>query len=211
MMRTLRAGSRGEDVRVWQEFLKSRGLYAGLLDGQFGDVTLAASKAFQLAEGLTVDGFVGNRTLGKAMLLGLDFVPEDPPLPGGPAGGASSLGDAWEPPPPPQDAAFVVAKDPRVITHHHAGQLPCPPNPPPPVGWKYWQGSVPKAFVDFAVHVEFTPETFPIGSFVQASIDGRLVAARVEWHSFQGATGKRGCFRGTNLFRHEPLERPVQV
>lgn len=45
---------------------------------------------------------------------------------------------------------------------------------------------------------------YPIGSFVQEGLDGELVAARVEWHDFQGATGKRGCFRGVNLMQREP-------
>ena len=40
-----------------------------------------------------------------------------------------------------------------------------------------------------------------MGSFVQALIGGVQVAARVEWHDWQGATGKTGCFRGTSLFR----------
>jgi hypothetical protein len=42
-----------------------------------------------------------------------------------------------------------------------------------------------------------------MGSFVQTWLDGELVAARVEWHDFQGATGKRGCFRGVNLMQRD--------
>jgi hypothetical protein len=40
-----------------------------------------------------------------------------------------------------------------------------------------------------------------MGSFVQKRIGDKLVAARVEWHTVQGATGKRGCFRGVNLMK----------
>jgi hypothetical protein len=39
-----------------------------------------------------------------------------------------------------------------------------------------------------------------MGSFVQALVDGQLVGARVEWHNYQGKTGRHGCFRGTSLF-----------
>jgi peptidoglycan hydrolase-like protein with peptidoglycan-binding domain len=200
-MRTLRLNAKGDDVKVWQAFLRNQGLYEGELDGSFGPRLVEATQAFQRAHGLRDDGVAGNRTLGTAMQLGLDLASEDPPLPGGPRDGVASINDAWDPPSPPKDVDTVLTQDPRVITAHQPGQLPCPSNPPPPVGWAYWKGNVPHHVGDLANKVEYAPAKFPMGSFVQALIGGQLVAARVEWHDFQGATGKRGCFRGTSLFR----------
>lgn len=204
-MRTLRLDTKGDDVQAWQVFLRGAGLYSGKPDGRFGPRTVEATRAFQRAHTLKDDGVAGNRTLGMAMQLGLDLAPEDPPLPGGPKDGVSSINDAWDPPAPPMNAELLVTQDPRVITVHQSGQLPCPNNPPPPVGWVYWRGHVPPAAGKLAVRVEFAPAQFPMGSFVQASLEGQLVAARVEWHDFQGATGKHGCFRGTSLFRPKAL------
>ena len=59
-MRTLRRGDRGEDVKVLQRALKRAGYDAGTIDGIFGPE--AAVRAFQRANGLTVDGIVGPRT-----------------------------------------------------------------------------------------------------------------------------------------------------
>ena len=200
-MRTLQSGSVGEDVKNWQTFLQAKGLYNGALDGKFGAQCVDATKAFQVAHQLQADGVAGNKTLGAAMLEGLELAPIDPPLPGGPQDGVSSINDAWAPPPPPTTAVLLKTPDPRVITNHAVGVEPCPPNPPPPIGWAYWKGSVPKLAGEFAAKVEFTPAEFAMGSFVQTLIEGKLVGARVEWHDFQGATGKRGVFRGTSLFR----------
>ncbi|HET7539040.1 MAG TPA: peptidoglycan-binding domain-containing protein [Polyangiaceae bacterium] len=200
-MRTLQNGCVGDDVKAWQTFLRGGGLYDGLIDGKYGPRCAEATKAFQAAHRLEADGVAGNKTLGIAMHEGLDLAPLDPPLPGGPRDGVSSINDDWEPPAPPTSAGLQKTQDPRVITDHQVGQQPCPSNPPPPVGWAYWTGAVPELAGKFAVKVETTPGEFPMGSFVQALIDGRLVAARVEWHDFQGATGKHGVFRGTSLFR----------
>jgi peptidoglycan hydrolase-like protein with peptidoglycan-binding domain len=199
-MRTLRLNALGDDVKVWQTFLSREGFYKGSLDGSFGPRSAEATKAFQRAHGLNDDGVAGNQTLGKAMQLGLELAHEDPPIAGGPTEGVASINDAWTPPSPPTDAQWSVKQDPRVITAHQPGQLPCPNNPPPPVGWVYWKGNVPAPVGALAVKVEYTPAQFPMGSFVQALISGQSVAARVEWHNFQGATGKYGCFRGTSLF-----------
>ena len=196
-MRTLRAGSVGDDVRSWQSFLESKGLYAGPLDGRYGLLTQQATAAFQRNNALTDDGVVGNGTYGVALQQGLELLHDDPPLPGE----TVSLGDAWQPPAAPTGADWVVVRDPRVIMGHLPGVLPCPSNPAPPLGYAYWQGQVPPHVGALAAKVEFAPAEFPMGSFVQALVDGQLVAARVEWHDYQGATGKRGCFRGTSLFR----------
>ncbi len=200
-MRTLRLDAKGDDVAIWQTFLSEGGFYVGAREGRFGPRTAEATRAFQRAHELKEDGVVGNRTFGVAMQLGLDLAPEDPPLPGGPIDGVTSINDAWDPPSPPAAGELGITRDPRVTTDHVPGRLPCPKNPAPPVGWGYWKGHVPEAAVRLAIEVEGTPARFPMGSFVQAVVDGRLLAARVEWHDYQGATGKRGCFRGTSLFR----------
>jgi len=120
----------------------------------------------------------------------------------------------WTPPEPPgsPDDDIINVVDPRVITAHSVGQLPVPPNPPPPVGWIYWKGSIPSAGVKLAVTMLHDPITYPMGSFVQKYIVTKpgtycyVIAARVEWHNIQGATGKTGCFRGVNLMRSVPVE-----
>jgi hypothetical protein len=200
-MQTLELNAKGNDVKAWQKFLRGQGLYAGAVDGSFGSRTLEASKAFQRARQLRDDGVVGQRTLDEAARLGFGVEdatrPEMPP----PPHTDLSLSDPWEAPTPLHHTDLFVVRDPRVITNHHAGVLPCPKNPPPPVGWAYWKGPVPAALAELAVEVETDGTRFPMSSFVQTTRDGRRVAARVEWHDLKGRTGERGCFRGTNLFR----------
>lgn len=60
--RTLRKGSRGDDVRELQETLNSLGYDCGTADGIFGAKTEAAVEAFQRASGLVADGVVGKNT-----------------------------------------------------------------------------------------------------------------------------------------------------
>lgn len=66
MMKTLKKGSRGDDVKLLQQDLK---LYP---DGIFGPLTEEAVKQFQTAHGLKADGIVGEKTwsliLGDASL-----------------------------------------------------------------------------------------------------------------------------------------------
>jgi hypothetical protein len=88
MAKALKAGSTGPFVKKWQQFLRGQG-YLVAADGRFGDETAAASRAFQAKHGLTVDGIVGNQTLGQAALLGFEIVDGDgiaelgfPPEPG---------------------------------------------------------------------------------------------------------------------------------
>ena len=66
MMKTLKKGSRGDDVKILQQELK---LYP---DGIFGPLTEEAVKQYQTAHGLKADGVVGDKTwsliLGDASL-----------------------------------------------------------------------------------------------------------------------------------------------
>lgn len=58
-MTTLKKGSRGEEVKTLQGKLNL------IADGIFGPITEEAVKAFQKANGLTVDGIVGDKTWTK--------------------------------------------------------------------------------------------------------------------------------------------------
>lgn len=61
----LKVGSKGESVKKMQQRLKTLGYYSGTVDGDFGENTENAVKAFQKANGLTADGVVGTQTLNK--------------------------------------------------------------------------------------------------------------------------------------------------
>jgi peptidoglycan hydrolase-like protein with peptidoglycan-binding domain len=58
---TVKKGDQGDAVSAAQTLLAARGQDAGV-DGDFGDQTDAAVRAFQKAKGLTVDGVVGSQT-----------------------------------------------------------------------------------------------------------------------------------------------------
>ena len=62
---TLLPGSKGGAVNQAQQLLKAKGYYQGRLDGDFGTGTRDAIAAFQRANGLTVDGKVGEKTWQK--------------------------------------------------------------------------------------------------------------------------------------------------
>ncbi len=62
---TLKNGSTGDDVKKMQQRLKELGYLKGSADGDFGDATETAVKAFQLQNGLSVDGKAGANTLSK--------------------------------------------------------------------------------------------------------------------------------------------------
>jgi|SRR5882724_2425514 len=111
-----------------------------------------------------------------------------------------NMNDPWTPPAPPDnDEPLVTAHDPRVEGTHREGTLPCPNNPPPPVGWSYWKGHVPHGGVALAVEMQGDRETYPMGTFLQTRLEGELVSLRVEWHNVRASTGEKGCFRGVNL------------
>ncbi len=60
--RTLYPGCSGQDVLTVQKRLKELGYYNGSLDGAYGSGSVAAVQAFQQKNGLTADGYAGQRT-----------------------------------------------------------------------------------------------------------------------------------------------------
>ena len=62
---SMRLGFQGESVRTVQRRLKELGYYNGAIDGDFGEATDKAVRAFQKANGLSADGKVGEMTLKK--------------------------------------------------------------------------------------------------------------------------------------------------
>ncbi|MDD6050849.1 MAG: peptidoglycan-binding protein, partial [Clostridiales bacterium] len=62
---TLKVGSKGDAVKKVQQRLKELGYYSYGCDGDFGERTATAVKAFQKMNGLTQDGVVGATTLTK--------------------------------------------------------------------------------------------------------------------------------------------------
>ena len=61
----LEKGSTGSDVKDLQTKLKKLGYYDAYVDGDYGDTTVAAVKAFQKKYNLTADGIAGTETLKK--------------------------------------------------------------------------------------------------------------------------------------------------
>ena len=62
---TLKMGSTGSDVKRLQQRLKDLGYLTGSADGDFGAATEQAVRDFQAANGLSVDGKAGTRTIEK--------------------------------------------------------------------------------------------------------------------------------------------------
>lgn len=62
---TLEKGSKGNEVKEWQNFLNSQG-YNLSIDGDFGDDTYNATVDWQTKGGIEADGIVGEQTWGKA-------------------------------------------------------------------------------------------------------------------------------------------------
>lgn len=90
-MRVLRIGMKGADVRKWQYFLIGQGMPLQVADGIYGDLTLAATVAFQGKYNLAADGVVGHQTLVAAIQRG--FVVLDDTT------DSSESGQNWPPPP----------------------------------------------------------------------------------------------------------------
>lgn len=63
-------GSTGDEVKQIQTKLKDWGYYSGSVDGIYGSKTFEAVKKFQKANGLTVDGIVGEKTLAALGIQG---------------------------------------------------------------------------------------------------------------------------------------------
>lgn len=61
----LKKGSTGSNVKELQTLLKEKGYYTKAVDGDYGNYTVEAVKAFQKKNGLTVDGWVGSVTCKK--------------------------------------------------------------------------------------------------------------------------------------------------
>lgn len=59
---TLKQGSKGKHVEVLQALLQTKGYDVQAIDGSFGSVTDKQVRAYQKAQGLTVDGIVGYET-----------------------------------------------------------------------------------------------------------------------------------------------------
>lgn len=79
IMRTLKYGMNGEDVRQLQEMLNALGYICGKPDGVFGGATQKAVRAFQNAEGIKADAIAGPQTL--ALLAARAAKPTQPELP----------------------------------------------------------------------------------------------------------------------------------
>ncbi|MBQ9252028.1 MAG: peptidoglycan-binding protein [Clostridia bacterium] len=58
-------GDKGAAVKAVQKKLKSLGYYTGSVDGDYGNGTKTAVKAFQKANGLTVNGVANSKTISK--------------------------------------------------------------------------------------------------------------------------------------------------
>ena len=79
IVRTLKVGCSGDDVRQLQETLNKLGFKCGNPDGIFGAKTEIAVMAFQTAYGLKADGIVGEQTRAAMQkAAGAEEIPEDP-------------------------------------------------------------------------------------------------------------------------------------
>ena len=71
---TLRSPQKGDEVADLQRALKQLGYYTKTIDGAYGSGTKSAVRAFQKAQGLSVDGVAGPKTIAKLeALTGLDI------------------------------------------------------------------------------------------------------------------------------------------
>lgn len=59
----MRPGDSNTDVKKLQEALKILGYYSGSIDGKYGSGTTKAVKEYQKDEGLTADGYAGEKTV----------------------------------------------------------------------------------------------------------------------------------------------------
>lgn len=61
-VKQIEKGSKGNDVKLAQKILKGLKYYTGSIDGDFGGNTDKATKSYQKAKGLGVDGVIGKNT-----------------------------------------------------------------------------------------------------------------------------------------------------
>jgi peptidoglycan hydrolase-like protein with peptidoglycan-binding domain len=59
--------TKGEPVRSRQALLILRGFDPGPLDGQYGEKSQAAARAYQTARGLQADAWIGDKTLAALL------------------------------------------------------------------------------------------------------------------------------------------------
>ncbi len=118
-MRTLRLGMQGLDVEAWQAFLRGQGFDGIQIDGDFGQHTAAATKAWQRDNDLTVDGAVGPVTSGKAQQIGFDpgWIDDDP----------SQDGPNW--PPEPEFEPLTAGQREALFGEFRYEAAPRPGNP----------------------------------------------------------------------------------
>lgn len=77
MLHVLRPGTRHPHVELWEEFLRGYDHYMVEVDDLFDQPSVEATKDFQFKHGLKPDGWVGEKTWGKAIELGLDIFTDD--------------------------------------------------------------------------------------------------------------------------------------
>lgn len=70
----IKRGSSGQTVKDWQSYLAEQGYYQGTIDGDFGSVTDAATKAYQRDKGLAESGIVDNDTYSAAGFIDQDIL-----------------------------------------------------------------------------------------------------------------------------------------
>lgn len=71
-IRTLKLGSKGNDVRQVQQLLRDLGYYTASADGYFGSLTRQAVIHFKKDQGMKINGLVGKNTL-KALQVAHDL------------------------------------------------------------------------------------------------------------------------------------------
>lgn len=67
-IKTIKYGSRGDEVVLWQRFLKNDGYRKLVVDGIFGDDTKRTTRAWQEFEGLVPDSIVGGYSWCEALI-----------------------------------------------------------------------------------------------------------------------------------------------
>ena len=90
-MRVIRPGMEGDDIELWQLFLRGQGYHWLEVHGKYDHDVVTATKAWQKDNGLPDDGVIGPRSFGKAQELGFNpgFVDQE----------AGEIGPNWPPKP----------------------------------------------------------------------------------------------------------------